>query len=134
MSRLKSAVARLEARVRRDDPHAQCNCGWAVSKRKAAACPPGQYDPGEINAIRRALTRLQSEVPPPKPMTLEERRATAAAQLAAARAESAKWERSPAELERCAICPEIKEGRHWARIRLRVAGLAAREAGCLDSD
>ena len=68
MSRLKSAVARLEARVRRDDPHAQCNCGWAVSKRKAAARPPGQCDPEEINAIRRALMRLQSEVPPPKPI------------------------------------------------------------------
>jgi hypothetical protein len=67
-------------------------------------------------------------------MTLEERRVTAAAKLAAARADSAKWERSPADLERCAICPEIKQGRHWARIRLRVAELSAREAGCLDSD
>ena len=134
MSRLKSAVARLEARVGRDDPYAHCICGWAVRKRQAAARPPGECDPEESKAIRRALARLQAKVPPPKPMTLEERRATAAAQLAAARADSAKWERSPAELERCAICPEIKQGRHWARIRLRVAELAAREAGCLDSD
>lgn len=134
MSRLRSAVARLEARVRRDDPYSQCSCSWAVSERKAAARPPGQCDPEELTVLRRALMRLQSKVPPPKPMTLEERRATAAAQLAAARAESAKWERSPAELERCAICPEIEEGRRWARIRLRVAELAAREADCLGGD
>lgn len=127
-------MARLEARVRRDDPYAKCSCQWAVSEREAAARPPGQCNPEEINVIRRALMRLQSKVRSPEPMTLEERRATAAAQLGAARAESAKWERSPAELERCAICPEIDEGRRWARIRLRVAELAAREAGCLDSD
>lgn len=127
-------MARLEAHTRRDDPYAQCSCGWAVSEREAASRPPDQCDPEEIDRLQQILTRLKARMPPPKPMTLEERRADAAARLATARAESAKWDRSPTELERCAICPEIEEGRRWARIHLRVAELAAREADCLESD
>lgn len=135
MSRLKSALARLEARRSRpDDPYAGCNCHWITSEREAAARPPGPLTSEEIDRLDRFAKKLKAMASRAEPAAPEARRADAAARLAAARADLAKWNRPEAELERCATCPEIEDGRRMARIRLRIAEHEARAVGCLDRD
>lgn len=119
MTRLSSAVTRLERMARKGPVAGSCNCEAAMNKHRGAEPPSTALSAEDEAKLDRLLEKWRVRAEWRNAMTSEERRADAAARLKVARKALAHWSQPAGVLGYCEQCLELDGRRRMARLSVK---------------